>query len=156
MLTNISWSSYITAISTLLLIWYLYLGFKYYYFEFKQIVSGEQKIKFLNFRNNKRKNISNSSGENTLTETFSSSFDTLDDAEELSEQLLKAVAESADRDLPREEFQNYLRLILAEYPFVKISSLRDHINKLIISESEKHADLFLTYAEVDSLWDENL
>jgi hypothetical protein len=153
MFTNISWSSYITAVSLLLLVYYLFLGFKFYYSELQQIMSGKQKIKSLNFRNKENLRF-NSSGSRNLKEAFSSSFDTLDDAEELSERLLKAVSESANRNLSKEEFQNYLRLLLSEYPFVKISVLRESINRLIVSESEKHPNLLLTYAITDSLWDE--
>jgi hypothetical protein len=159
MFTNISWSNYIIAVSTLLFIWYLIVGFKFYFFEFKQIISGEQKIKFPDFRNkNESQFISNSSGENNLKgaifSSYSESFDTLDDAEELSDRLLKAIGESIERNLSREEFENYLRLLLSEYPFVKISALRESINKFIISESEKYPNLLLTYSQTDSLWDD--
>lgn len=154
MFTNISWSSYIIAISVLLLIWYIFLGFKFYYFEFQKIISGKQQIKFLNFRKTEKKFISNPSGESKLKETFSSSFDTLQDAEELSERIEKAIAESNERNLSKEEFQNYLKLLLSEYPYVKISALRENINKLLVSESSKHSNLNLTYVAADSLWEE--
>lgn len=143
----------------LVFIWYLVVGFKFYFFDFKQIISGEQKIKFLNFRNkNESQFISNSSGENNLKgsifSSYPESFDTLDDTEELSDRLTKAIAESIERNLSKEEFENYLRLLLSEYPFVKISALRENINKLIVSESEKYPNLLLTYPQTDSLWDD--
>lgn len=154
MFTNISWSNYIIAVSLLLLIWYLFIAFKYYYFELLQIISGKQQIKFLNFRKTQKELIINCSGDNSLKENFSTSFDTLEDAEELSKRILKAIEESIERNLSKDEFQNYLRLLLAEYPFVKISSLRENINKLLVSESAKHPNLLLIYTTADSLWEE--
>ena len=62
-------------------------------------------------------------------------------------------AESAERKLSKQQFQNYLRMLLEEYPYVKISSLRESINKLIVSESEKCPNLLLTLSEADSLWE---
>ncbi|MCD0472497.1 hypothetical protein [Flavobacterium sp. JAS] len=154
MFTNISWSNYIIAVTVLLMIWYLVMGFKYYYFELLQIISGKQQIKFLNFRKTKKRITYNSTGDDNLKANFFSSFDTLEDAEELSEHIVKAIKESFERNLSKEEFQNYLRLLLAEYPFVKISSLRENINKILVSESAMHPNLLLTYEVADSLWEE--
>jgi hypothetical protein len=151
MFTNISWSNYIIAISVLLVIWYLILVFKFYYPELKQIISGEKKIKILSFGNRSKRNLSK-----PISSSFSESFDTLDDAEELSNRVLQTIEESAERDLSQKEFQNYLKLVLAEYPYVKISSLRENVNKFIVSECEKHPQLLLTYEQVDSLWEETI
>ncbi len=158
MFTNISWSNYIIAVSVLLLIWYLYLIFQYYNWELKQIISGKQKINLLNFRGKNKKEFISSSLEESVLEpaiflSQSDPFDTLDDTHELSERLLKAISESVERNLSREEFQNYLIILLDEYPFVRVSTLRDKINQLIVSESERYPNLHLTYTQTDRLWD---
>lgn len=151
MFTNISWSNYIIAVSVLLVIWYLILVFKFYYAELKQIISGEKKIKILSFGNRSKRNLSK-----PISSSFSESFDTLEDAEELSDRVLQVIEESTERNLSPKEFQNYLRLVLEEYPYVKISSLRENINNFIVSECEKHPQLPLTYEQVDSLWEETI
>ncbi|MFQ6601862.1 hypothetical protein [Flavobacterium sp. C3NV] len=151
MFTNISWSNYIIAVSVLLVIWYLILVFKFYYAELKQIISGEKKIKILSFGNRSKRNLSK-----PISSSFSESFDTLEDAEELSDRVLQVIEESTERNLSPTEFQNYLRLVLEEYPYVKISSLRENINNFIVSECEKHPQLPLTYEQVDSLWEETI
>lgn len=151
MFTNISWSNYIIAVSVLLIIWYLILVFKFYYPELKQILSGEKKIKILSFGNRSKRNLSK-----PISSSFSESFDTLEDAEELSNRLLQVIAESTERNLSLKEFQNYLRLVFEEYPYVKISSLRENINNFIVSECEKHPQLLLTFEQVDSLWVETI
>jgi hypothetical protein len=151
MFTNVSWGNYLIAISILLLIWYLILAFKLYLSELKQIFKGEKKINFLSFGSRSKK-----SADGNLKPSFSESFDTLQDAEELSDRILTAIEESNARKLNKEEFKNYLKLLFNDYPFVKISSLRENINNLIVSECIKHPQLLLTYGEVEGLWEETL
>jgi hypothetical protein len=161
MFTNISWNSYLAVICVLLLIWYLAVGFTFYFQELRQIIYGEKKNALLNFTKNQQVNsVLNQSQENifkdVISSSFSESFDTLKDAEELSERLLKAINESVQRNLSLDEFQNYLRLILIEYPFVKSSALRQKVNELVLSECEKHPMLSLTYQQADSLWEDTV
>lgn len=159
MFTTISWSNYVIAIGTLLLIWYLFLGFHFYFFEIKQTLLGQRKIVLPSFGNKKLKNLSfaesqNDASDSNLSESFSESFATLDEVKELSARLAGAITESAQRNLSRQEFTNYLKLILAEYPYVKISSLRGTVNNLVVSESDKFTNLVLTFQQVEDLWED--
>jgi predicted Holliday junction resolvase-like endonuclease len=149
MFTNIPWSSYLTLAGILVIIWYLVLLLKFYSTDLKKILSGEKKLKIPSFKNNSQ----NSKVPKSISGSFSESFDTLDDAEELASRITQAVEESVEKDLSKEQLQNYLSMVLEEYPYVKISSLRKSINKLIVSESEKHPSLLLTLSEADSLWE---
>lgn len=149
MLTNISWSSYITAISVLLLIWYFIVILKFYGKDLKKIFSGEKVIKIPIFR----KDVDES---DPLEKSFTEPFDTLEDAKELSSRLLQAIDESVEMSRSKQELQNYVKMILEEYPYVKISSLRDNINKIIVSKCEKHPQFILSYAEADGLWEETI
>jgi biopolymer transport protein ExbB/TolQ len=148
MLSTISWSDYTITVLILLLVWYVYLIFRFYSTQIRDVINGKRKINF----SKKRKN-SNSLQDHLFSE-FAAPFDTLEDAKELSEKLTEAVKESAERNLSQNEFQNYIRFILNEYPYVKISALRDKINQLAVSECEKYPQLGLTYEQVDSLWEE--
>lgn len=159
MFTNISWSSYGVAIGALAFVWYLFLGFKFYYAELKQFVSGrgsgaktalwDIKVKepYI-FTDDK------SSVKSSLDGAFSESLSTLEDAEKLTEILVNAIRESIERKKSKEELQNYLQMILCDFPLVKESSFRETVNELMVSECEKHPQMILTYAEVDGLWDE--
>lgn len=149
MFTNISWNSYLTVIGTAVIIWYLFIVLKFYSGDLKKIFSGEKKLKLPSFNNN----IKNTRQVKFLSDSFSESFDTLDDAEQLASRITQAVKESSEKGLSKEQFQNYLRMLLEEYPYVKISSLKENINKLIVSESEKYPNLHLTLSEADSLWE---
>jgi hypothetical protein len=152
MFTNISWSSYLTVLGVVVLIWYFIILLKFYYKDLLKLFSGEKKLNFTSFKNNKNK-LQDSGDHKSLSSAFSESFDTLEDAEELSSRILQAVKESNEKNFSKEHFQNYLRMVLDEYPYVKISSLRENINKLMVSESSKYPNLLLTLSEADSLWE---
>lgn len=160
MLNSISWNSYLVAVVTLLVLWYLYTGFRYYYSEIKQILSGRKKIGFPSLgKKTKNDSLPSSDQEDgkptNLNEAFQESFTTLDEVKELSARLTGAVSESAELGRPKQEFNNYIRLILSEYPYVKISSLRSNVNNLLVYETKKHPELLLTSNEADKLWEEN-
>ncbi|MBF4485803.1 hypothetical protein [Flavobacterium sp. CSZ] len=151
MFTNVSWGSYLAAVGILLLIWYLVLILKFYSKDLRELFSGDKKFKFPALKKTSKNELE---GQNSLSSAFSESFDTLEDAEELSTRIVQAVEESSQMSLSKEQFQNYLKMVLEEYPYVKISSLRENINNLIVSESEKHPQFYLTSAEADTLWEE--
>ena len=92
--------------------------------------------------------------EDSLFSDFKEPFDTLDDARELFYKIQDAVKESIQESRSKDEFQNYIKFILEEYPYVKISSLRQEINNLIVSECADQLQFHLTFAEVDRLWEE--
>ncbi|MDQ8013391.1 MAG: hypothetical protein REI96_13150 [Flavobacterium nitrogenifigens] len=149
MFTNISWGSYLTAVIIAMVIWYSAVIIKFYSGDLKKILSGETKIRLTFFKTAKKEH----AVQNTIKSSFSGSFETLEDAEQLSIRIEQAAAESAEKGLSKEQFQNYLSMLLDEYPYVKISSLKENINKLMVSESSKYPPLQLTLSEADSLWE---
>lgn len=149
MFTNISWGSYLTAAGIAIIFWYLIMLLKFHSSDFKKILSGEKKLQipFLKKTSKSLQDIK------SISDSFPKSFDTLEDAENLSQRIKEAVKESAEKRLTKQQFQNYLRMRLDEYPYVKISSLRENINQQMVFESQKHPDLLLTLSEADSLWE---
>lgn len=161
MLTNISWSNYIIAVTVLTTCWYIFLGFRYYQTEFKHVLSGRKQIRLPVLGNKKLKsNFSTVIKEDDSNSNFSGSFEesvsTLEDAEELSKRLLTAVNEHSQSNRSKEEFTNYVKLILTDYPFVKNSSLRKIISNKLVLESEKHPQIVLSYIEADALWNDTI
>jgi len=148
MLSNISWSSYLTAIIILAVVWYSFLIYKYHLWNIQNL-----------FKRNARQSPRDAKGKTEskpgLFSEYKESFSTLEDAEELYSRLVEVFTESNAGGLTKEVFQNYIRFILSEYPFVKQSALRSKINALAVLESEKYPELLLVYAEMDSLWDED-
>lgn len=149
MFTNVSWSSYLAVIGIAVIIWYLFIVLKFYSGDLKKIFSGEKKLNLPSFKSN----MQNTKEAKSISDSFSESFDTLDDAEQLAVRIQQAVTESAEKNLSKEQFQNYVSMLLEEYPYVKISSLKENINKLMVSESNKYPQLQLTLSEADSLWE---
>lgn len=148
MFTNITWSDYAITVLLLLFIWYLFLIIRFYSSQLKDLISGRNKINRSN-KINKTKHF-----EDSLFSDFKELFDTLDDARELFYKIQDAVQESIQESRSKEEFKNYIKFILEEYPFVKISSLRIEITNLLVSECENHPQLHLTFDEVEGLWEE--
>lgn len=149
MFTNISWGSYLTAAGIAIIFWYLIILLKFHSRDLKKILSGEKKLQ-IPFLKKTSKNLQEIK---SISDSFPKSFDTLEDAENLSQRIKEAVKESAEKQLTKQQFQNYLRMLLDEYPYIKISSLRENINQLMVFESQKHPNLLLTLSEADSLWE---
>ena len=149
MFTNISWGSYLTAAGIAIIFWYLIILLKFHSSDLKKILSGEKKLQ-IPFLKKTSKNLQDIK---SISDSFPNSFDTLEDAENLSLRIKEAVKESAEKRLTKQQFQNYLRMLLDEYPYVKISSLRENINQQMVFESQKHPNLLLTLSEADSLWE---
>jgi hypothetical protein len=149
MFTNISWGSYLTAAGIAIIFWYLIILLKFHSSDLKRILSGEKKLQ-IPFLKKTSKNLQDIK---SISDSFPKSFDTLEDAENLSLRIKEAVNESAEKRLTKQQFQNYLRMLLDEYPYVKISSLRENINQEMVFESQKHPNLLLTLSEADSLWE---
>lgn len=149
MFTNISWGSYLTAAGITIILCYLIILLKFHSSDLKKILSGEKKLQ-IPFLKKTSKNLQDIK---SISDSFPKSFDTLEDAENLSQRIKEAVKESAEKQLTKQQFQNYLRMLLDEYPYIKISSLRENINQLMVFESQKHPDLLLTLSEADSLWE---
>lgn len=143
MISNISWSGYLTTVALFVLAWYTYLIFRYYWKNVQDLF--KNKIK----NSNRKEELSSG----PFSE-FKESFSTLEDAEELYNKILTVFAESDAGGLSKTAFKNYIRFILLEYPFVKQSALREKINSLAVLESAKYPELLLTIAEMDSLWEE--
>ncbi|MDQ1165708.1 hypothetical protein [Flavobacterium sp. SORGH_AS_0622] len=149
MFTNISWGSYLTAAGIAVIFWYLIILLKFHSRDLKKILSGEKNLQmpFL------KKTSKNSQEIKSISDLFPKSFDTLQDAEKLSQRIKDAAKECSEKNLSKQQFENYLRMLLDEYPYVKISSLRENINQIIVSESQLYPNLLLSLSEADSLWD---
>lgn len=149
MFTNISWGSYLTAVGVAIIIWYLIILLKFHGGDLKKIFSGEKKVQ-IPFLKKTSKNLQEIK---SISDSFPKSFDTLEEVEKLSQRIINAVKESADKGLSKQQFENYISMLLEEYDYFKISSLKTDINQLIVAESSKHPNLLLTLSEADSLWD---
>jgi hypothetical protein len=158
MFTNISWTDYFITVIILLAIYYLFVGIRYYAVDIKDLLSGKRKLNLKTALANNSKgeyltreeNLRPSEGsEETTDEEFT-------EVEHLIERLKALIADASHRKMIPQEFNQYLRLVLKEYPSVKNSSLRASVNELIVSECEKYGTVTLKEDEVDLVWKDSM
>lgn len=97
MFTNISWGSYLTAVGIAIFFWYLIILLKFHSRDLKKILSGEKKLQ-IPFLKKTSKNLQEIK---SISDSFPNSFDTLEDAENLSQRIKEAVKESAEKRLTK-------------------------------------------------------
>ncbi len=154
MFSTISWTDYLIVVTILLIVYYLFVGVRYYSVELKELLSGKRK---LNFRRAPMKVLSTE--EKVLTEKDESDQPKSDDetnAERLAVHLNQVISYATKRQLAPGELKQHLQLILREFPEFKDTAFRPSINNLIISECEKHGAATLREEEMEMLWNDNM
>ncbi|MCV9926304.1 hypothetical protein OIU83_01465 [Flavobacterium sp. LS1R49] len=158
MFTNISWTHYIVVIVLLVASWYLFVGLRFYVNDIKEIVTGKRKRPMgeLGDTNSYESQAMLNSQEALQTNAAQSSFgefdSTFQQVDGLVERLKSVIANAAKRKLLKQEFMDYLRLVLAEYPTIKNSSFSPSVSELIVSECDKLDAVTLSQEEAEGLW----
>ena len=159
MLSGISWNNYIVVVVLLSMVWYLFVGFRYYFEEIKDLISGKRKFQFrgligssipkkdYDFDYQKSDEILNTQVEFEIVDTD------FNEVEDLVTKLKNAIIDATQKKLVKKEFEDHIRLILKECPALGNSPFRFSLNELIISECEKQESVLLTPQEVDALWE---
>ncbi|MGA9638981.1 hypothetical protein [Flavobacterium sp.] len=158
MLTGISWNNYIVVVVLILTVWYLFVGFRYYFGEIKEFVTGKRKLKFRafskksieapysDFSSANSKDILNSQDEFETADTV------FNEVEELVIKLKNSITEATQKNFSKKDFEDCLQLILKEHSLISNSPFRSSINELIVSECEIQDSILLTYQEIEALW----
>jgi hypothetical protein len=159
MFTNISWGNYIVVVILLLASWYLFVGFRFYFDEFKEVISGKRKLQLRRFENtayqDKEPELKDQeSVELTSNETSFGEFDTtFQDVDALVARIKTFITDAAKKKLVKKEFTYYLQLLLREFPSVKNSPFNSSVSELIVSECDKIESITLTQKEAEALWE---
>ncbi|OCB71225.1 hypothetical protein B0A79_22210 [Flavobacterium piscis] len=159
MFTNISWGNYMVVVILLLASWYLFVGFRFYFDDLKEVISGKRKLQFRGFENPNYQDIEpelnyQESPEAISEQTSFGEFDTtFQDVDTLVARLKSFIADAAKKKLVQKEFTYYLQLLLREFPSVKNSPFNSSISELIVSECEKLESITLTQKEAEALWE---
>jgi hypothetical protein len=159
MFTNISWGNYIIVVILLLASWYLFVGFRFYFDDLKEVISGKRKLQFRGFENSTYQDTEpelkdQDSPELTSNETSFGEFDTtFQDVDALVARLKTFIADAAKKKLVKKEFTYYLQLLLREFPSVKNSAFNSSVSELIVSECDKLESINLTQKEAEALWE---
>lgn len=160
MITNISWSNYIVVFVLTLVSWYLFTGLRFYLKVLKDIVAGKRKLQI-------RETTGKSDEESdydvryldsieiiSFESVSAASYTIFDEVDALVKQLNNMLIEATQRKLVKQEFEDYMKLVLKEYPLLRESPYRWVVDELIVTECENHGPVLLTQQEVEVLWDE--
>lgn len=154
MFTQISWTDYLLAVSILLAIYYLFVGLRYFSGDLKALLAGKRKLTLKPSGFPKNEPLQNEVSEDISVTTDEDSDDEFAEVEYLIGKVKAMIADALGKQLVKEEFRQYLRLVLKEFPSVKTSALRPSVNELIVSECEKQGIGAFNEKEVDALWSE--
>ena len=155
MFTNISWGNYVLVVVLLVASWYLFVGFRFYLEDIKDIATGKLKFKFRSFPEVQSNFGSQGSSDSLSTQSYAAESDqTFQDVDNLVEKLKNVIADAGQRKLVKQEFMDYLTLVFTDYPSVKNSPFRSSVSELIVSECDKLEAIHLTQEEVEELWNE--
>jgi hypothetical protein len=158
MFTNISWGNYIVAVALLLASWYLFVGLRFYFDDIKGIVTGKRKVQFRRLGNTNylepqpELNYQNSAEVTSNQSSFGEFDSTFQDVDALVERLKNVIADADKRKVLKQEFLDYIQLILKEYPSVQDSPFRSSVSELIVSECNRTESITLTQREAEALW----
>lgn len=159
MLTNISWGNYIVVMVLLLASWYLFIGLRFYFDDLKEILTRKRKLQFRGLENSNyqypKSELNKQDSEVAVPSGVSfGEFDTtFGEVDALIERLKSFITEASKRKLDQQEFRNYIRLVLREYPSIKKSPFSSSMSELIVSECNKLEFISLTQVEAEALWD---
>ncbi|CAD0004840.1 hypothetical protein [Flavobacterium chungangense] len=159
MFTNISWGNYIVVVILLLASWYLFIGFRFYFDDLKELISGKRKLQFRGFENPNYQDPQTEQNYQELPETISDQtsleeFDTtFQDVDALVARLKSFITDATKKKLVKKEFTYYLQLLLREFPSVKNSPFSSSVSELIVSECDKLESITLTLKEAEALWE---
>lgn len=152
MFNQISWTDYLLAVSILLAIYYLFVGVRYFSGDLKAQLAGKRKLTLKPSGFPQNEPLQNEASEDISVTTDEDTDDEFAEVEHLIEKVKAMIADALNQQLVKEEFKQYLRLVLKEFPSIKTSALRPSINELIVSECEKQGIAAFNEEEVDELW----
>lgn len=167
MFNSISWTQYLGFIVLLLIVYYIFIGVKFYSAELKQLFAGKRKIvdSLVVAKNDFQANDavkfhfpesqvelfpSNQKYAPQIQETD----DTFQQVQELTAALKEVIKQAAEKNTIKEDFILSLQLLIKKYSFLKGSSFLAPINNLIASECEKYGYIPLSAEERVMLWNE--
>jgi hypothetical protein len=158
MFTNISWGNYIVVVILLLASWYLFVGFRFYFDDLKEVISGKRKLQFRRLGDpnygdfQSEENDQETPAPTSSQPTFGEFDTTFQDVDALVARLKSFIADAAKKKLVKKEFTYYLQLLLREYPSVKDSAFRSSVSELIVTECKTLDSISVTQTEAEGLW----
>lgn len=159
MLVGITWGEYFTAMGILTVIYYAYIGIRYFPLEFKRLLSGRPIEDDLSPSFDQQPYVAVLDEEAEMDDEESDIDDVDDefaDVEELIGSLTVAIAKASKKKMIVAEFKQSIRGLLRSQPNLKASPFRSSLNELIVSECGKHGVFTPNEQEIDVLWEDTV
>lgn len=157
MFSNIIVYKYLPWIIGLIIIYYLYVGLRYYRTELKELFKPKKRIDDNPFLFNQQDtSIDDKSSQEVDYHEVSfeqTSDDTFDRIEELIKRLKPAISEAAVKSFTSDQLANTLKVILYNFPDLKKSPFRPAISELIHTECKDNGSTVLSEQEIEELWE---
>lgn len=134
MFTAISWATYGTIVAVALAVYYLFVGFKYYFSEAKAVF--------------KKKSSEHLQVKDEVLQKYAIKAA----VQELAERLVAVTGSASADQYSVQQLKQTFQGLLKEYPVVKNSPERGPINKLIVALCNDNTSITLHEEEVELLW----
>jgi hypothetical protein len=153
MLSTISWSQYITIVSFSLLIYYCFVGFKYYRSEIlgligirkveneKILIPADGGIQHFTPMENPEDYLPKTIVETDISPVVQAFADEV-----------QAFINSAQQNMPKPELLFSLQLVVSKYPALKNTDCRDEISKIAFTQINEKFPGLVKEAELLSIW----
>lgn len=155
MLSDFSWSNYTVVVTILLVIYYLFIGLRFYIHELRsiflrgQVQLGVLQNQELDVIRTHDAPLHEPSQEPFMEDSNGSS----PQLENLINKLKGAIEAGIDMQLSKHDILKNMQLVLRKHSPLKSPTFKAAINELIISECEKYGFTMLDEDEIVVLWD---
>ena len=155
MITNISWATYNYTMALVLLLWYLYVGFRYYRSDISRAagLNGGAPLQWDSGPPERQAGVAEAAPNLAAKGTFEeNSFNDFETIEELVDRVKALITESVEHDTPKESFLTTLHHILKDYPSLQHSQFRPSVNEFITTECEAQGMEAPSTEAVEQAW----
>ncbi len=132
MLSNVSWGQYLVVVGILLVIYYFFIGIRYYKEDIKSLISG--------------KLLKKDKADNNTDPSF-------DELETVVNDLRYAVLERAGKQANQTELLEQLKQRLAKYAGLQKPAYRVAINNYIITNAKDMCEVMFSEDELNRAWE---
>ncbi len=155
MITNISWAAYFYTVALLMVLWYLFIGFRYFYSDIKNAFGahGGNPLKWDSGPSQEAPPQSGPSPNLVAKGAFEeNSFNDFEAIEDLVDRVKTLIADSLEKDTPKSDFLLSLPALLKDFPVLQNSQFRPSINEFITTECEGQGLGPVSMEEVEQCW----
>lgn len=146
LLTKITWPQYLLGVVCVLVFYYVYVALRYYVFDLKVLLSRNRSLKTGKIHRLEEDELPK---DNTI---YDDPDETIEQIENLISEIKACIANAAETNILKGDFQNELKQIVARHPEFKGSPYEDAMNELILSECDKHGITTLNEDDCEGLW----